>query len=68
MPSSKSEFKDLYNIDPSTYTAGFKNPRCKTKPLPGTRVMMSNNAVIKPTLGGVENIEYKGNAVLNANK
>jgi hypothetical protein len=29
---------------------------------------MSNNAVIKPTLEGIENIAYKGNAVLNANK
>ena len=55
-------------IDPATYTAGFKNPRCGTKPLPGTRVMISNNAVIKPTLGGIENIPYKGNAVLNANR
>ena len=40
-------------IDPATYTAGFKNPRCEAKPLPGTRVMMSNNAVIKPTLEGL---------------
>ena len=55
-------------IDPATYTAGFKNPRREAKPLPGTRVMMSNNAVIKPTLEGIENIAYKGNAVLNANK
>ena len=37
------------------------------KPL-GTRIMKSNNLVIKPTLGGISNCEYKGNAVLNANK
>jgi len=48
--------------------AGIKNPRCMVKPLPGTRVMKSNNAVITPTLGGISNIEYKGNAVLNANR
>jgi hypothetical protein len=38
------------------------------KPILGTRVMKSNNAVIKPTLGGISDIEYKGNAVLNANR
>ena len=48
--------------------AGLKNPRCGCNPLPGTRVMKSNNAVITPTLGGISNIEYKGNAVLNANR
>ena len=37
------------------------------KPL-GTRIMKSNNAIITPTLGGISNIEYKGNAVLNANR
>jgi len=30
--------------------------------------MRSNNSTIKPTLGGISNIEYKGNPVLNANK
>jgi|TARA_R110001592_G_scaffold352727_1_gene650871 hypothetical protein len=37
------------------------------KPL-GTRVMKSNNSTITPTLGGISNCEYKGNAVLNANR
>lgn len=37
------------------------------KPL-GTRIMKSNNSTITPTLGGISNCEYKGNAVLNANK
>ena len=63
MPNYEGE-----KIDPATYTAGIKNPRCMVKPLPGTRTMKSNNAVITPTLGGISNIEYKGNAVLNANK
>tara|TARA_B100001057_G_scaffold487128_2_gene569368 strand:+ start:432 stop:605 length:174 start_codon:yes stop_codon:yes gene_type:complete len=34
----------------------------------GTRIMKSNNAVITPTLGGISNCEYKGNAVLNAQR
>ena len=38
------------------------------KPIVGTRVMKSNNATITPTLGGIKNCGYKGNAVLNANK
>ena len=37
------------------------------KPL-GTRIMKSNNAVITPNLGSISNCEYKGNAVLNANR
>ncbi len=40
---------------------------CGCKPL-GTRVMMSNNSTITPTLKRIDNIPYKGNAVLNANK
>ena len=36
------------------------------KPIVGTRVMKSNNSTIKPTLGGISNCEYKGNATLNA--
>jgi len=36
------------------------------KPVVGTRVMKSNNSTIKPTLGGISNCEYKGNAALNA--
>lgn len=36
------------------------------KPL-GTRIMESNITTIKPKLG-IYNCEYKGNAVLNANK
>ena len=46
--------------------AGVKLP-CGCKPL-GTRVMMSNNSTITPTLKRIDNIPYKGNAVLNANK
>ena len=38
------------------------------KPIVGTRVMKSNNSTITPTLSGIKNCEYKGNAVLNANK
>jgi hypothetical protein len=34
----------------------------------GTRVMKSNNAMITPTLRRIDNIPYKGNAVLNANR
>lgn len=40
---------------------------CGCKPL-GTRIMKSNNTNIIPTLRKIDNIEYKGNAVLNANK
>ena len=38
------------------------------KPVVGTRVMKSNNSTITPTLKRIDNIPYKGNAVLNANK
>jgi hypothetical protein len=38
------------------------------KPIVGTRVMKSNNSVITPTLKQIDNIPYKGNAVLNANR
>jgi hypothetical protein len=38
------------------------------KPVVGTRVMRSNNSTITPTLGGISNCEYKGNATLNAQK
>lgn len=38
------------------------------KPIVGTRVMRSNNTTIIPTLRQIDNIPYKGNAVLNANK
>jgi len=34
----------------------------------GTRIMRSNNTTIIPTLKRIDNIPYKGNAVLNANK
>jgi len=44
-----------------------KELKCGCKPL-GTRVMRSNNTTIIPTLSKIDNIEYKGNAVLNANK
>jgi|TARA_B110000977_G_C10997731_1_gene462573 hypothetical protein len=44
-----------------------KKLSCNMKPL-GTRVMMSNNSTITPTLKRIDNIPYKGNAVLNANK
>jgi len=37
-------------------------------PIPKTRVMVSNNSTITPTLKRIDNIPYKGNAVLNANK
>ena len=37
------------------------------KPL-GTRVMKSNNSTITPTLKQIDNIEYKGNPVMSANK
>ena len=38
------------------------------KPVVGTRVMRSNNSTIMPNLRKIDNIPYKGNAVLNANK
>lgn len=38
------------------------------KPIVGTRVMKTNNTTIMPTLRSIDNIPYKGNAVLNANK
>tara|TARA_R100001510_G_C7629464_1_gene188625 strand:- start:387 stop:599 length:213 start_codon:yes stop_codon:yes gene_type:complete len=70
MPSLEkdSEFKKLYNIDPSTYTAGIKNPRCNAKPIVGLRKMESNNAVIKPTLTGINNIPATPNPVMLANQ
>jgi hypothetical protein len=40
--------------------------RCK--PIVGTRTMQSNNSTIMPTLRRIDNIPYKGNAVLNAQK
>ncbi len=47
-------------------SAGVKLP-CGCKPL-GTRVMKSNNSTITPTLKKIDNIAYKGNAVLRANR
>ncbi len=38
------------------------------KPIPQTRVMKSTNSTITPTLKKIDNIKYKGNSVLNANK
>lgn len=38
------------------------------KPIPQTRVMKSNNSIITPTLKKIDNIKYKGNPVLNANR
>ena len=38
------------------------------KRIPGTRGMKSNNTTIIPTLRQIDNVPYKGNAVLNANK
>ena len=38
------------------------------KPVVGTRVMKSNNSTITPNLKKIDNIPYKGNAVLNAQK
>jgi len=38
------------------------------KPIVGTRVMKSNNSTITPTLKKIDNIAYKGNAVLRANR
>ena len=37
-------------------------------PVVGTRIMKSNNSTITPTLGGISNCGYKGNACLNAQK
>jgi len=70
MPSLEkdSQFKKLYNIDPSTYTAGIKNPRCNAKPIVGLRKMESNNAVVKPTLTGINNIPHNINPVIVLNK
>tara|TARA_R100000544_G_scaffold31312_1_gene17635 strand:+ start:16 stop:192 length:177 start_codon:yes stop_codon:yes gene_type:complete len=48
--------------------AGLVNPRCGCNPIVGTRVMVSNNSTITPTLKRIDNIPYKGNAVLNANR
>ena len=38
------------------------------KPIVGTRDMKSNNSTISPMIGTIDNIPYKGNAVLNANR
>ncbi len=38
------------------------------KPIVGTRMMKSNNTTVIPTLRQINNIPYKGNAVLNANQ
>ncbi len=38
------------------------------KPIVGTRVMRTNNSTITPTLRTIDNVPYKGNAVLNAQK
>lgn len=46
--------------------AGVKLP-CG-KPVVGTRTMVSNNSTITPTLRKIDNIEYKGNPVLNAQR
>ena len=37
-------------------------------PVVGTRVMVSSDCTITPTLKRIDNIPYKGNAVLNANR
>ena len=42
--------------------------RERCKPIVGTRTMQSNNSTIMPTLRRIDNIPYKGNAVLNAQK
>ena len=44
-----------------------KNISPALKPI-GTRMMKSNNTTIIPTLQRIDNIPYKGNAVLNAQK
>ena len=46
--------------------AGILKP-CGCKHL-GTRFMVSNNTNVIPTLRRIDNIPYKGNAVLNAQK
>ena len=46
--------------------AGVKK-ECKIT-IPGKRTMVSNNSTITPTLKSIDNIPYKGNAVLNANR
>ena len=38
------------------------------KPIVGTRVMKSNNSTITPTLKQINNIPYKGNPVLLAQR
>ena len=50
----------------ATIGSGIKLPS-KLKKV-GTRTMKSNNSTVMPTLRKIDNIEYKGNAVLNANK
>ncbi len=40
----------------------------KCKPVVGTRIMKSNNSTITPNLKQIDNIPYKGNAVINANR
>ena len=55
---------------PQGYNIGQQQPagkelKCGCKPL-GTRVMKSNNTTVIPTLRRIDNITYKGNAVLNA--
>ena len=44
-----------------------KKLSCGCKPL-GTRVMKSNKTNIIPNLKKIDNIKYKGNPVLKANK
>jgi|TARA_R110000751_G_scaffold181933_3_gene288538 hypothetical protein len=41
--------------------------KCGCEPL-GTRVMKSNNTTIIPTLRQIDNIEYKGNSALLAQR
>ena len=41
--------------------------KCGCEPL-GTRVMKSNNSTITPTLRQIDNIEYKGNPALLAQR
>lgn len=38
------------------------------KPIVETRTMASNNTTVIPTLKKIDNISYKGNAVLRANR
>jgi len=38
------------------------------KPIVGTRVMKSNNSTITPTLKKIDNIPYKGNPALLAQR